>query len=138
MIVPVSYPDRRVCVIGLGYVGLTLAVAMAEAGFSVRGVERNADIVRSIQAGRPHFVELGLAARLDPQVAAGKLAAATEWPAAGEASVYVITVGTPLGQDRTTNLEAIRDVALHVSRILCEGDLVILRSTVRVGVSAMS
>jgi len=103
MIVPVSYPDRRVCIIGLGYVGLTLAVAMAEAGFSVRGVERNSEVVSAVRAGRPHFVELGLAPRLDLQVAAGNLEASMEWPAPGEASVYIITVGTPLGQNRATN-----------------------------------
>ncbi len=134
MIVPVSYPDRRVCIIGLGYVGLTLAVAMAEAGFSVRGVERNSEVVSAVRAGRPHFVELGLAPRLDLQVAAGNLEASMEWPAPGEASVYIITVGTPLGQNRATNLEAIKDVAVNVSRILRKGDLVVLRSTVRVAV----
>ncbi len=37
--VPAEFPDRTVCVIGLGYVGLTLAVVMARVGFEVRGVE---------------------------------------------------------------------------------------------------
>src|SRR4051812_32707714 len=48
-------PDRTVSIIGLGYVGLTLAVIMAEAGFRVRGVEINPAFTDQIRQGRAHF-----------------------------------------------------------------------------------
>jgi nucleotide sugar dehydrogenase len=135
MKVPTSFPDRSVCIVGLGYVGLTLAVAMAEVGFEVYGVERDAKVVEAVGAGRAHFVEAGLAPRLAAQVAAGRIKASLDWPEKGRARVYIITVGTPLADGQVTNLDAIRLVSAKVAALLREGDFVILRSTVRVGVS---
>lgn len=132
---PENYRDARVCIIGLGYVGLTLAVAMAESGFHVIGVERDRRTVRQVSQGKAHFAEKGLDARLAAQVRSGHLVASVEWPAAGEATVYIITVGTPLAAGKTTNLDSIREVARSVAAILRPCDLVVLRSTVRLGVS---
>ena len=56
--------DNHICIVGLGYVGLTLAVAMDEAGFQVSGVERNAAVAAIIRSGRAHFSEEGLDAPL--------------------------------------------------------------------------
>ncbi len=136
MKVAVSYPDRQVCIIGLGYVGLTLAVAMAEVGFCVHGVELNAKTVETIQSGRAPFKETGLDLRLAAQVASGNLTASQSWPAPGSASVYIVTVGTPLvSGEKRTNLDSIRSVAERLSQNLRPHNLVLLRSTVRVGVS---
>lgn len=132
---PRNYADRTVCVIGLGYVGLTLAVVMAEAGFDVIGVERNPDVVASINAGVPPFAEKGLAARLASQVTGGGLTASQHWPQPGAVRVYVVTVGTPLGADGKTNLAAISEVSHSIAERLRPNDLVVLRSTVRVGVT---
>lgn len=130
------YQDRNVCIIGLGYVGLTLAVAMAEVGFRVHGVETNPRTVDTIRQGRAPFMETGLDARLANQVRAGALTASHEWPEPGAVSVYIITVGTPLvSGSKHTNLASIQAVAEKLSKNLQSGDLVILRSTVRVGVS---
>ena len=48
--------DRTVCIIGLGYVGLTLAIIMAEAGYTVWGVEINQDFTDKIVTGKAHFL----------------------------------------------------------------------------------
>jgi nucleotide sugar dehydrogenase len=131
-----NYPDRSVCMIGMGYVGLTLAVAMAEVGFRVHGVEINSDTVASIRAGRAPFKETGLDQRLSPQVATGVLTASQDWPAPGACNVYIVTVGTPLASgDKVTNLDSIRAVTRRLAQNLRPGNMVILRSTVRVGVS---
>ncbi len=71
--VPTDYPDRAVCVIGLGYVGLTLAVAMVRAGFDVRGVEIRDDVLERLDRGEPHFHEPGLAEGLRRAIAGGGL-----------------------------------------------------------------
>lgn len=135
MQVPRNFPDRRVCIVGLGYVGLTLAVAMAEAGFEVYGVERSATIVEAVQSGRAHFSESGLDLRLAAQVKSGRLTASFDMPRAGECRVFIITVGTPIGDEHKTDLKAIKTVAALVRDRLQPGDMVIARSTVRVGVS---
>ena len=51
--------DRTVCIIGLGYVGLTLAIIMAEAGYTVWGVEINQGFTDKIVTGKAHFFEPG-------------------------------------------------------------------------------
>lgn len=122
--------------VGMGYVGLTLAVAMAEVGFRVQGVEINPETVDSIRAGRALFKETGLDQRLSPQVASGNLSASQEWPAPGACNVYIVTVGTPLQDElKVTNLASIRAVTRRLAGNLRAGNMVILRSTVRVGVS---
>lgn len=131
-----TFPDRSVCMIGMGYVGLTLAVAMAEVGFRIHGVETNLDTVAAIRAGRAPFRESGLDTRLSQQVFAGTITVSQDWPAPGACNVYVVTVGTPLADERkVTNLDSIRAVTRRLSQALRPGNMVILRSTVRVGVS---
>ena len=130
-----NFQDRDVCIIGLGYVGLTLAVALAEVGYRVRGVERDSKVVERIRSGRAHFAETGLDQRLGAQVAAGNLDASTEWPRRGECKVYIITVGTPVDAEKRTKLDALAAVAKVIASLLAAGDIVVLRSTVRVGVT---
>lgn len=132
---PSNYTDHTVCAIGLGYVGLTLAVVMAEAGFRVVGVERNADVVAKINAGVAPFAERGLEARLAKQVAIGGVRASQSWPESGEASVFIVTVGTPLNKAGKTDVTAITEVSQMIAQRLRPGDMVVLRSTVRVGVT---
>ena len=54
---PEDFADRSVCILGLGYVGLTLATVMAEAGFRIVGVEIRDDVLEGLREGRPHFYE---------------------------------------------------------------------------------
>ena len=135
MRVPAAYADKDVCIIGLGYVGLTLAVAMAEVGFRVHGVEKVEAIRRCVTEGRAHFKETGLDPRLAAQVSAGRLSVSDRLPTRGATSVFIVTVGTPLADGKRTNLDAIRSVAADLAGTLAGGELVVLRSTVRVGVS---
>ncbi|MGA4551019.1 FAD-dependent monooxygenase [Methylorubrum aminovorans] len=54
----------NVVIIGLGYVGLTLSVALARRGVQVYGIEKRPDVVEKTNAGVPHFAEVGLQAAL--------------------------------------------------------------------------
>lgn len=126
---------KSVCIIGMGYVGLTLAVAFAEAGISVRGVERDPAIRATVAQGRAHFFEAGLDEPLARHVADGRLDCVASLPPAGSVDAYIITVGTPLTIDGAVNLAALEQVLKDVATRLKPDDLVVLRSTVKTGVT---
>ncbi|HYD31881.1 MAG TPA: nucleotide sugar dehydrogenase [Azospirillaceae bacterium] len=130
---PKSYRDRNICVLGLGYVGLTLATAMADAGFRVHGVEIRDEVLDKLASGDPHFHEPGLPEKLKSVIGRGQFTFGKAPDARTDASVYIITVGTPLnacGRVRTDMVEA---AARQVAEVLREGDMVIMRSTVKLG-----
>jgi len=135
MLVPQAYRDRSVCIVGLGYVGMTLAAAMCDAGFRVHGVERDAHILECLRAGRAHFLETGLDATLARHVSSGALTCSGALDPNGDARVYIVTVGTPVTPAKKTNLQAIQIVSEALAAALKPDDMVILRSTVRVGVT---
>jgi UDP-N-acetyl-D-mannosaminuronic acid dehydrogenase len=123
-----------VTVVGLGYVGLTLAVALARRGLRVAGVEKRQSVVDATNRGTPHFSEVGLGAALAATVASGQLRAGTDIAAFDPSDYYIVTVGTPLRagsvEPRLDMIEqATREVAGHMQ----DGATVILRSTVRIG-----
>lgn len=122
-----------VAIVGLGYVGLTLAVALADTGFRVVGIEHRADVVDLTNKGTPHFSENGLAEMLDHAVETDHLVAVPALTPAIKAEIYVITVGTPLGDDNKARLDYIEAATRAVAENMADGALVILRSTVRIG-----
>lgn len=125
--------ETKVCVMGMGYVGLTLAVALADVGYDVTGVETNEDVVRSLNDGIPHFHEENLQSRLKEQLKEKRLKIVNQMPATSF-TIYIISVGTPLlkGQ-KIPNLQYIDHVVADVGRHLKKGSLVCLRSTIPVG-----
>lgn len=129
---PPNYPDKNVCIIGLGYVGLTLAVALADVGFRIYGVERDPNILAHLARNEPHFSESGLNAKLASQMERGLLTASQTIPENCPATVFIITVGTPIDANKKTRIEALQAVATDLARQLKPNDLIILRSTVRV------
>jgi len=120
--------SATVGVVGLGYVGLPLAVAFARAGFRVIGVD--ADPVRTaLLAGGTSPVEDVPAARLAPLVQSGRLAIHSVPDALGEADAIVICVPTPLGKSKEPDISFIVAAADGVARVLRPGGLVVLEST---------
>jgi UDP-N-acetyl-D-mannosaminuronic acid dehydrogenase len=120
-------------VVGLGYVGLTLATAMAEVGLKVLGVEKRPEVVDMTNRGEPHFAERGLADILSRVTRAGALRAACDFPEDATCDAYIITVGTPLAPDGAARLDMIRDATAQVAGNMSDGALIILRSTVKIG-----
>lgn len=126
------YKLPKICICGIGYVGLTLAVIMAEKGFEVTGVEIRPEIVESLQKGIPHFHEIGLEMLLQLYVNKN-LKFATTIPDE-KFDVFVITVGTPLKTGfKEPDLQYIINVAEGISHHLNKNALVVLRSTVVIG-----
>lgn len=124
----------RIVVIGLGYVGLTLGVALARRGLTVYGVETRADIVELTNKGIPHFSEVGLDSALGSVIESGHFIASRTTESVPASDYYIITVGTPLIPGTyDPRLDMIENAALQVAEHIPEGAAVILRSTVRIG-----
>jgi UDP-N-acetyl-D-mannosaminuronic acid dehydrogenase len=129
--------DQNICIFGMGYVGVTLAVVMAEAGFKVLGLEINDEILKQLKAGTPHFYEAGLDARLKAVVANGHLRFAkslAEDPHVSDINVYILSVGTPLSNNsKHPRMDMIETVTKDIAQHMSPDSLIILRSTVVIG-----
>jgi UDP-N-acetyl-D-mannosaminuronic acid dehydrogenase len=130
---PQSFPDRNVCIVGLGYVGLTLAVAMADNGFQIDGIEIRSDVLERLKRMKPHFFEPRLEDKLTRVMKRGVFRPASSIDPGTQSTVFIITVGTPLSADGLVQLQYIERASHEVATVLKDGDLVILRSTVKVG-----
>jgi UDP-N-acetyl-D-mannosaminuronic acid dehydrogenase len=128
-----NFRDHAVCIIGLGYVGLTLATVMAGVGFDVLGIEIRDDVLEKIKRGEPQFFEPGLAGRLSNLTKQGKIQFSQTIPPHWHGTVFIITVGTPLGTDGKIRTDYIAGVGRQVAGHLKKGDLVVMRSTVKIG-----
>lgn len=128
-----NYKDKYVCVLGMGYVGLTLAAIMADAGFKVLGVEIRDDVLSKLRRGKSHFHEPGLPELIQRLVKKRSIKFVKHIPREHKASVYIITVGTPLNPSGQVRLDMVENVGREVASHLKANDMVILRSTVKVG-----
>jgi UDP-N-acetyl-D-mannosaminuronic acid dehydrogenase len=120
-------------VVGLGYVGLTLATVLAEVGYSVLGVEKRKEVVDLTNKGEPHFSEAGLKDALGRVVRQKSLVASEVFEDDISCNTYIITVGTPLSKDGFARLDFIEEATKQVANNMTDGALIILRSTVKIG-----
>ncbi|OHA08688.1 MAG: hypothetical protein A3A44_00725 [Candidatus Sungbacteria bacterium RIFCSPLOWO2_01_FULL_60_25] len=123
---------RQIGMVGLGYVGLTLAAALADRGFHVRGFDADASVRATLRRGIPHFYELGLPELLRDHVGR-RLEVVNGFDTASRCDMYIIAVGTPVGADHKPVFGPLEAAARTVGRVLKQGDMVMLRSTVPVG-----
>lgn len=124
---------QTIVVVGLGYVGLTLAAAFASRGRTVIGIETNPSVAAEICAGKAPFYEHGLSAAVADAVSRGRLVVLGECPAVGGDDCVIICVGTGLGPDGQPDIAGLRSAVQHIAPRLAPGALVIVRSTVPVG-----
>ncbi len=120
--------EARVAVVGMGYVGLPLAVVFAEAGYQVVGLDVNSAVVHGLNAGRSHVEDVP-DARLAPLVEDGRLTASSDFGLLAGCDAVSICVPTPLRKtgdpDVSYILAATEEIAKHVH----PGLLVVLEST---------
>ncbi len=121
---------EKVCVIGLGYVGLPTAASLARRGVSVLGVDTNEKTVALINKGKVHIVEPDLDILVTGAVATGKLAAATR---PHSADAFIIAVPTPLTEEHKPNLSHLKAATEELAPVLKAGDLIVIESTSPVG-----
>jgi UDP-N-acetyl-D-mannosaminuronic acid dehydrogenase len=121
---------EKICVIGLGYVGLPTAAVFASRGVQVIGVDTNAHALEMINQGKIHIVEPDLDIMVNGAVSAGRLEAVDK-PQAADA--YIIAVPTPFTDDHKPDLRYVEAAALSIAPVLQKGALVIIESTCPVG-----
>ena len=125
--------SRSVSVIGLGRVGLPLALCFADRGLRVLGVDHDRTVLDSIRAGRMPFSEAGTQELLDRVLASGRLELAERAADAARADDIVITIGTPSFSHIESDLRQVRAAVDDLLPLLRPGHALILRSTIAPG-----
>ena len=125
----------RVGVIGLGYVGLPLAVEFARAGFDVTGFDVDTSKVTEINAGRSYIGDVS-SADVAVHVTAGKLRATTDMSKLGDMDVVDICVPTPLRKTKDPDMSYVVAAAEQIAAYMHPGMLVVLESTTYPGTTA--
>lgn len=118
----------RVGVIGIGYVGLPLAVVAAGAGFPVTGFDVNARRVDQIHAGESYIGGVS-DEQLQSKVKGGKLDATTDFKKLASCDIIIICVPTPLTKNREPDLTYIEKSAEAIAQTLRPGQMIVLEST---------
>jgi UDP-N-acetyl-D-glucosamine dehydrogenase len=121
-----------IAVIGQGYVGLPLAISSAEAGYSVYGIDLDADKVKSISAGHSNIEDVSTE-RIVSQIKSGRYSISSDYSQVSKSKIVVICVPTPLDSDQKPDLSYVLHTATEISKHLKPETLVILESTVAPG-----
>lgn len=126
--------SSRIAVVGTGYVGLVTAVGLADFGNRVVGVDIDAGIVASLQAGMPTIYEHALNDYLQRNVESGRLSFTTGLEEAiASSDVIFITVGTPPSSDGSADLSQVGSVIDSLVKSARSHKTVVIKSTVPIG-----
>lgn len=120
----------KICVIGLGYIGLPTAAMFANAGMDVVGVDKNKKITDALNKGEIVIEEAGLADFIKEVVSRGKLKA---FDTPREAEAFIIAVPTPITKDKCADMSYVEGATRSIVPYLRKGNIVILESTSPVG-----
>ncbi len=119
--------NKKICVVGIGYVGLPCALMLAANGCTVAGFDTDEQKVRELNEGKTKL-EKELQAVFETEEAHRNFSASTKLQ---EADIFVIAVPTPIDEDRkTADLAALKAAVKSVASVIREGNLVIVESTV--------
>src|ERR1700682_2876260 len=118
----------RIGIVGLGYVGLPLAVEFAKAGFSVTGIDVSQDKARRVNAGDSYVSDIASAA-LGALVHSGKMRATTDFSAIFDLDTIDICVPTPLRKTKDPDMSYIVSACQEIAKHFHAGMLVVLEST---------
>lgn len=120
----------KLCVLGLGYIGLPTAAMFANAGHDVTGVDKKAAVVEALNKGEIIIEEDGLAEFIKNVTATGRLRATDR---AVPADAFIISVPTPITEDKKADMKFVVSATEEVAGVMKKGDLVILESTSPIG-----
>ncbi|GMA51894.1 NDP-sugar dehydrogenase [Alicyclobacillus contaminans] len=129
--------NKTLTVVGLGHIGLPLALSFCEKGYSVYGIDVDADKIEQLKRGQTDIVEpyegRTLQAILNDHIRSGRLKPTTRLADASvDTAAYVVTVGLPVTDEQVATAPLERAMA-DVGRVLKPGDLVLIRSTLPPG-----
>lgn len=127
--------SQRICtrtaavgVVGLGYVGLPLAMEFVEAGFAVMGFDVDADKVNELNRGKSYIQDV-CSTTVMRSVAEDRFCASVDFSALAEMDMVIIAVPSPLGKSRTPDMSYVLNAAEQVARYAHPSMLVVLEST---------
>lgn len=124
----------KISVVGCGYVGLVTATCLADSGNNVLAVDKDAERVRLLSAGRVPIYEPGLEDLLVANLNAGRIRFSTRLEeAADDVEVVILAVGTPPRPDGSADLSQLETASLHLARQLQRGTVLVIKSTVPPG-----
>jgi nucleotide sugar dehydrogenase len=126
----------KVSIVGLGYIGTTIAGCVADRGIHVVGIDIDNDKVKKVNAGIPPISEPGLDKLFN--LNSDKISASTNYNEIPDTDITFICVGTPSNHDGSVNLSYVFDAAKKIGRVLKKKKdyhLIVLRSTVPPGTS---
>ena len=122
--------NKKICVIGLGYIGLPTAALLANRGYQIHGVDVVQSTVDTINAGNIHIVEPELDTFVRSAVNSGNLKADLK---PDYADVFIIAVPTPFHEGYVPNIDYVVSATKAIAPFVKEGNIVILESTSPVG-----
>lgn len=117
---------NKICVLGLGYIGLPTASTFATSGVKVIGVDVNQKVVNSLQNGEVHIYEPGLRTLVQAAVQSENLIIADH---PEDADAFIIAVPTPFYDEKKADLTYVKSAAESIVPVLQKGNLVVLEST---------
>ncbi len=126
--------NKKICVIGLGYIGLPTAALLANRGYSVHGVDVVQSTVDTINQGKIHIVEPELDTFVHSAVNSGKLKASL---VPDIADVFIIAVPTPFHEGYVPNVDYVVNATKSIAPYVKSGDIVTLESTSPVGTTEL-
>lgn len=124
--------NKKICILGLGYIGLPTAIIASSHGFNVIGVDVDEVRVQQIMAGDPVIQEPLVYERLQLVLGSGHFRATT---IIESADFFIIAVPTPITHDKKANVQYVFDATNTIATVLKKGDTVIVESTVPVGIT---
>ncbi|WP_413787082.1 nucleotide sugar dehydrogenase [Rossellomorea sp. YZS02] len=118
---------EKICVIGLGYIGLPTSAIFAKSGIEVVGVDVSEKVVEKLNNGEVHIEEVGLPELVKEVVESGKLRGSVT---PEDADAFIIAVPTPIHEDQTANVDYVVSATKAILPYLKKGNVIIVESTI--------
>ncbi|WP_422486168.1 nucleotide sugar dehydrogenase [Gudongella sp. DL1XJH-153] len=118
--------DKKITIVGLGYIGLPTAAVMARAGMEVLGYDLNRRVIDALNRGEIIIEEPGLSELVNEMVSSGRLKGISTLQ---ESDVFIIAVPTPITEDKKADMSYVKSAAEDILPHLKPGNIVVLEST---------
>ena len=123
--------DAKICVIGLGQVGLPTALTFCKAGFNVIGHDINSNLLKIINSKKSPFNEVGLEELLQTCIENNNFTTSNNLrESVSSVDIVIICVPTPVNNEIKPNLSALQDVCMQMSAISLKNKLIIIESSI--------
>lgn len=124
-----------IVVVGMGFVGLTLGLTLANNGHNVIGIERNEKSFENLKQGNPHFYEKNLKHLLLKNLKKKKIIFFKDFSELKNFNItyFIIAVGTPIDKNKKVHLKTIFEISNKIYKLIQKKTIIILRSTVKIG-----